>query len=454
MGSILFPGQFGMGALNDLIAPSFPLIFVFVGIYYLERFTFFDIFVRRGLFAFAALLLLAGYFAVTTGLLNRYDFGFATPWFYAITLLPFALALPWLYGRLGQWLDTRWLGRRYSPIEAVKHFLSGVQEATTDEQLRLRAEEMLRDIFQAETQVLLPFDPSTEQKEGAAAAEGFQDVVLRVPIRLDGEVAGCILMGRRKNKVPFFSRDLDLLTTLVEVLSYNLENSRLQQRKQEQEKRERELSIHASRSELKALRAQINPHFLFNALNAIAGLIHKDPPRAEETVEQLAEIFRYTLRGSEKEWARLGDEIEFVRAYLEVEHARFGNRLQTSIEIDDAVSDVQIPTMMVQTLVENSIKHGVAKVRGVGVVLVRARRVSERVRVEVLDNGPGFSEGTEAKESPRGGYGLKNIRERLQGYFEGEAELIVGRDQTRNLTIVSIEIPASVLSFRLKTGSQ
>jgi LytS/YehU family sensor histidine kinase len=107
-----------------------------------------------------------------------------------------------------------------------------------------------------------------------------------------------------------------------------LENVRLQQRKQEQEQSARELSLQASRSELKALRAQINPHFLFNALNAIAGLIHKDPFRADATVERLAEVFRYTLRRSEAEWALLEDELEFCQSYLEVEQARFGDRLR------------------------------------------------------------------------------------------------------------------------------
>ena len=112
------------------------------------------------------------------------------------------------------------------------------------------------------------------------------------------------------------------------MFAHVLENLHLQERKLEQEQRARELSLHASRSELKALRAQINPHFLFNALNSIAGLIHRDPAVADRTIEQLADVFRYALRGAESEWAVLDDELDFVRAYLEVERARFGERLQ------------------------------------------------------------------------------------------------------------------------------
>ena len=96
-------------------------------------------------------------------------------------------------------------------------------------------------------------------------------------------------------------------------------------KRQEQDQLAQELRLQSSKSELKALRAQINPHFLFNALNAIASLIHTDPARADEAVEQLAEVFRYTLRRSDTEWAPLDQELAFARAYLDVEQARFGS---------------------------------------------------------------------------------------------------------------------------------
>ena len=111
------------------------------------------------------------------------------------------------------------------------------------------------------------------------------------------------------------------------VFGFMLENVRLQRKRVEQEQVAQELRLQTSRSELKALRAQINPHFLFNALNAIASLIHTDPVRADAAVEQLAEVFRYTLRRSDQEWAPLDQELAFARAYLDVEQARFGRRL-------------------------------------------------------------------------------------------------------------------------------
>ena len=131
-------------------------------------------------------------------------------------------------------------------------------------------------------------------------------------------------------------------------------------------------------------------------------------------------MFRYTLRRSEREWAPLEDEFEFVRAYLEVEQARFGERLQCRVTLDDAVASTFVPTMMVQTLVENAVKHGVAAVRGRGQVEVDARP------------------STHASDS---GYGLKNIRERLRGYFEDRAELVLRRDEGRQMTLAGIMMP-------------
>jgi hypothetical protein len=122
--------------------------------------------------------------------------------------------------------------------------------------------------------------------------------------------------------------------------------------------------------------AQINPHFLFNALNAIAGLIPDQPQLADETVEQLAQVFRYTLRKSEKEWARLDEEVEFAAAYLRVEQARFGERLRVEFQVDPSTDTIQVPAMSIQPLIENAVKHGVSAVEGRGTVGLRARRCS------------------------------------------------------------------------------
>jgi LytS/YehU family sensor histidine kinase len=195
--------------------------------------------------------------------------------------------------------------------------------------------------------------------------------------------------------------------------------------------------VHLHRAELKALRAQVNPHFLFNALNTIAALIPRNPGPAASAVEQLAEVFRYTLNRADREWTQVSEELEAVRAYLEIERARFGERLRFRIEASPEAARARIPAMMVQTLVENAVKHGIAGLSALGTVDIRATTDQNRVRVEVRDSGPGFREG--AAE----GYGLRNIRERLAGYFGESAYLLLGRDADSGMTLAAVEMPAS-----------
>src|SRR5262249_17923523 len=159
---------------------------------------------------------------------------------------------------------------------------------------------------------------------------------------------------------PFLSDDRRLLQSLAGALGVVLENVRFRVERRLQEEREQQLRLLASRAELKALRAQINPHFLFNALSVVAGLVQYDPELAAETVERLAQVFRYTLRTSDSEWALLAEEVEFIAAYLRIEQARFGERLRLEFDVDPAAGRLPIPAMSIQPLIENSIKHGIS----------------------------------------------------------------------------------------------
>jgi signal transduction histidine kinase len=430
--------------LLEISAKSLPLAFLFVAAYFEHRFEFFDLFVKRGLSLLLTIGVLTAAFALTLPLLRSFEASDAAPWVYAVVLLPVVTALPWLYGHISKTLDRRWLGRRFTTVEAVTRFIAALRSATTEHQLIERAEEGLSEIFDASVCVQLD-----STKEPAS----FQ-VVHEVAIGSGTPTGGRILMGQRASEAPYFSEDAALLTSLADVLASVVANLTLQRREREQDQRARELTLHASRSELKALRAQINPHFLFNALNAIAGLIHTNPAVADRTIEQLADVFRYALRGAETEWAVLDDELEFVRAYLEVEQARFGSRLHIDVRAEDAVRRARVPTMMVQTLVENAVKHGVAPVRSRTSVEVDARRENDRLLLTVSDTGPGFGEadrlprasGTNRPgERPRtGGYGLANVRQRLDGYFGSAAALTIDRDESRGRTIVSVSMPFEV----------
>jgi LytS/YehU family sensor histidine kinase len=189
----------------------------------------------------------------------------------------------------------------------------------------------------------------------------------------------------------------------------------------------------AATAQLSALRAQLNPHFLFNSLNSIAQMIHTEPHKAEEHVERLAEILRYVLRSSDREFVRLADELHVTEAYLAIERARFDDRLRVDASIEPGALDRLVPNLVLQPLVENAVKHGLASKLGPGTVSISARVVDDGLRLSVHDDGIGMDETALANVFDRG-VGLRNLRERLlhlYGIDDGPAiESAPGRGTT------------------------
>ncbi len=173
-----------------------------------------------------------------------------------------------------------------------------------------------------------------------------------------------------------------------------------------------------ARAELRALRAQINPHFLFNTLNTIAALIAENPRAAEDVVTRLAEVFRYALTSAQREHSRLGDELEFLRAYLEIERSRMGERLTLVERIEPGLEALPVPSLLLQPLVENAVRYAVAGRPDGGTITLAAHRDGESLVIEIADDGPGFMVGT----APKGhGVGLESVRERLRLAGPGHA---------------------------------
>jgi len=369
------------------------LVFFCVTLYYRERLVFFDLLVKRGAFFLAGLVILAL-------VLNRLPADWS-PWICALALLPFWLLAPWIYSRVDRTIDRLWLRRPYSAADAEREFIRAIQGASGIDDLQARAAASLSRIFQAPASVRFDAPPPSDP-DGGQLAEPLEPL-------------GHILLSARSNSVPFLSDDRRLLQSLARTLSVVLENVRFRIG-------EEELRWLASRAELKALRAQINPHFLFNALNAIAGLIQDQPQLADETIEQLAQVFRYTLRKSESEWVPLCEEVEFVAAYLRVEQARFGDRLDVSFDLDPAAAAVPVPAMCIQPLVENAIRHGATATEGRGAVALRTALENGTVRIEVRDNGPGFPPGFSLDANAET-HGLCNVAKRLRGYYGSSARL-------------------------------
>jgi len=428
-----------VGTFVSLLPDYLLLAFFCITLYYKERLTFFDLLIKRGAFFALALVGLTTAFAIGPGVSNRFPADWSRPWISALLITPFFLMGPWIYARLAHGIDRVWLRRRYSPEEAERQFVRDIQGAISEEDLQVRAAKSLQDIFQA---------PAEVQFSCEHVPLGGSEGGLLVELEQHGQRLGWAMLDTRPNCIPYLSDDQRLLQSVARTLSVVLENVRFREQQQQREEREQQLRLLASRAELKALRAQINPHFLFNALNAIAGLIQDQPQLADETVEQLAHVFRYTLRRSEKEWVRLDEEVEFVLAYLRVEQARFGKRLQLNIDVDPAACNTPVPAMSIQPLIENAIKHGISAGEGRGRVGLRAALSGEILRIEVTDNGPGFPAGftlagaVNGQTAPR--HGLRNVLERLKGYYGESAQL--RWDCSENGTRVYLEIPQLPLS--------
>ena len=169
----------------------------------------------------------------------------------------------------------------------------------------------------------------------------------------------------------------------------------------------------AAQAELAALRAQVDPHFLFNALNSIAALIRTRPAEAEEVTQSLADLFRYTLRASKNPTVSLDEELESVRRYLAIEQTRFGKRLEIEIDVPDGLGRAAVPTLILQPLVENAVKHGAARTDGKCRIAIRAEHRGGDMVLRVTDSGPGF-DSIDVEAVMQRGSGLLNVRDRLR----------------------------------------
>lgn len=204
----------------------------------------------------------------------------------------------------------------------------------------------------------------------------------------------------------------------------------------QERERQRQLRAERDASEAAALRALIEPHFLFNTLNTLASLIPEQPKRAEEVTLRLARLFRRVLESRVQEWTTLGREVEVLTDYLELERARMGERLTYTIEVAAADGALAVPSLLLQPLVENAVRHGVARRSDPGRVVVRAVHSDRGCRLEVVDDGPGLG------HSSGGGHGLRLVGERLALHFGPGCGPTLERDEARGLTVAALELPA------------
>lgn len=193
----------------------------------------------------------------------------------------------------------------------------------------------------------------------------------------------------------------------------------------ERERRSAALAASLAQAKLSALQAQLQPHFLFNALNALATIVHRDANQADEMINNLAELLRRSLAAGKRPETTLGEELDHLACYLSIERVRFGDRLQVDWRIDDEARPALVPVLALQPILENAIKHGVERRREtVGRILIAASVEAGRLRVTITDNGPGPELGSSASPAPvrpGHGIGLANTRARLHALHGNDA---------------------------------
>jgi sensor histidine kinase YesM len=249
---------------------------------------------------------------------------------------------------------------------------------------------------------------------------------------------GDLIGGRR-----LLSDDHLALEAIAVIVGRRIDAIRLAHERYDRQLREQEIEKLATEAELRALRAQINPHFLFNALTTIGYLIQTAPSRALATLLQLTSLLRSVLR-SEDEWTTLGRELDLVESYLHIERARFEERLRVSIDVPNALRRLRVPPLVLQPLVENAVKHGIGPQRRGGDVMVRAR--TERrldggsaLVLVVRDTGAGASP-ERLRRGREQGVGLANLERRLACQY-GSAATVAVESAPGTGTTVEIRLP-------------
>jgi two-component system sensor histidine kinase LytS len=201
---------------------------------------------------------------------------------------------------------------------------------------------------------------------------------------------------------------------------------------------EQEIRKLAAEAELRALRAQINPHFLFNALTTIGYLIQTAPERALTTLMRLSDLLRRVLRSGD-EFVPIGEELDLIEAYLDIERARFEDRLRVRIDLPWEARRLRIPALIIQPLVENAIKHGISESMSGGEIHIVVRPEDETLRVSVTDTGRGAAK-AEVELGKNRGQGLSNVEKRLRRYGAGPDAIDIRSEPGRGTT-VEVRIP-------------
>jgi two-component system, LytTR family, sensor kinase len=412
--------------LHSLVEVARPLNVVLLvagGLFGLSRFRFSDIFAQRGL-----RILLGALIALAIAHLARILFGppfQEEPPSMKLSVLVFAMII-WiaivLYAKItafSDWLVDRQIFRQTDYRRALKSFREAISTDSDIPAIFETGRALAKDTLRIADAVIRPDDAAGESADTVRCDAG-RDYVFHISKSGDHPGTALVITTGAGRHI-LFNAEIDFLREVCLAIERRLEAIDREKENIERARREAHLVKQLVEAELRALRAQINPHFLFNSLNSIAALITAEPEVAEEMIIRLSKIFRHVLTYHDRPFSSVNEEISFLRTYLEIEKIRFGDRLRVNFEIDEATSQLAIPTFILQPLVENSLKHGLGPKVGENLLTIRARQVTEHLELTVEDNGVGANVPLKLAGRGSAGLGLRNVEERLQTVYRGDA---------------------------------
>jgi two-component system, LytTR family, sensor kinase len=447
------------GAAVTFVGAHMVLLVVLCAFFLFARFRFADLFVRYGI-----RILLAGlwasmlaFFAQSAFLLHVARQSSSPPAVrvFGVIVLAAALLLSFTFvderiSRLvNRWLfrppdyraATRQLGHELGQLQLEPEIAAAVEGAACGA-LQLSGARLIA------AGSLPPSPWSSALLEGELVELGYTDpcrgqlplanAEVLIPVTSAGSITHVLVVSPGPSRPGLVTHDLNFLRAVAAQFGNRLDALHRERDAIERQSREALLLQQVAEAELRALRAQINPHFLFNSLNTIADLIVRDPPRAEAMTLRLASVFRHVLAHSSRSMTTIREEVEFLRTYLYIEEARFGDRLRVHVDMAPEAAGQSVPSLILQPLVENAMKHGLGPKPGPGNIWISARIDGDEVCVRIEDDGMGPQRVSAA--APNQCHGLTNVAARLRTLYGDGASVKLDARQAGG-ACVTVRIP-------------
>ena len=423
--------------LVELVAHQSSLPLALAILYQNYRFAFADLFLKRAISLILLTLVAFGLYVYVTAPLLHYHETHDRDDVQAITLIltlwiATALIYPLLH-KLAVWLVDKGILHRADYDELRRELGSAVEKCESADEI---LDTISLRLSHALTARSVAWNEIAESDNDADLAPGDAQINIPTAELPQYKIIFSDFVGGRR----LLSDETAMLADVSLVTARRIDALRVTHERCQQEFREEEFAKLAAEAQLTALRSQINPHFLFNALTTIGYLIESSPDKAFQTLLHLTKLLRGVL-SSTGEFSTLGQELKLIENYLDIERARFEEKLSVSIDVPTMLEGVRVPSLILQPLVENAIKHGVSENKNGGEVRISAKigdaKGETLLTLSVFDTGAGKTAVTRKDSS---GVGLKNVRERLSSYYGKKAALTLDRD-TETGTTAEISLP-------------